>query len=637
MALTPDEELELLQLEEEEYQASLAKKPSSLDQKLQDANAQDLALQQSEGRKIAEAALTGATQGATFGFSDELGAGADVAKDALTGNASLDNLYNKYREYQKSREAANKAIKEESPNAYMAGEIGGGLGGAILTPGLTAAKVAATGGKLLGSGAKTLLAGETGSALANIAGKGLNLGLQAAPAGAAYGIGASESNIEKPLELASDAVSGATMGLIGGSALGAAGQTGKEAFKGVKELAKDSDFLRQLGSSYEYGKKGLNLGSSKTQDKISLIPGQRAEDLVNKIFETDEMIGKKVGKALEDAQQNGVRINVEPQLKASVDDLFNTLFVESPSLGKIFDPKSAKIINTIAKQKVGDLNPIEARALKDELYGLRDKLAGFNSDQANLAKGKASELASALDQSLKANIPEYKIAASQFEEFRRLVPESILTKGVPSDFNKTYVGSLKNPELKLFESSKEMLKKAKLPGEAAVDERASFEVLRRNLEKLQQSNPEATKKLGGSAKDITEKLKKQADELAMIRQAQGFDPQEGPRGVLTGAISGLVTTGRGLSVSAANKAGLVSRSAGKSTPATAMQRVFSADDGALMNVASKLKESPATEYIGNSLEVALQNKNDTAKKAVLFKLMQIPEYREMLSGDKENE
>lgn len=634
MALSPKEELELLELEEEEYQANLAKQPS-LDQKMADANAQDLALQQSEGRKLAEAGLAGAAQGATFGFSDELGAGLDVAGQVVSGKQGLDGLSAKWRELQKTREAANKALEEESPWAYGVGELTGGLASAVATPGLTAAKVATGGGKLLGVGAETLLAGKTGSKLANITGKGLNLGVQGLLPGAAYGLGSSEADISKPLELAQDTASGATMGLIGGAALGASGQVGKETLNVGKEIVKDSDFLRQVGSAYDYGKKGLNLGSSKTQDKISLIPGQRAEDLVNKIFQVDEMLGQKVGSSLENAQLNGVKVNVDPELQSAFQNITTTLFIDNPTLGQILDPKSTKLLKTIGQQELGDLSPVEARALKDELFNLSDKLAGYNSDQANFAKNTAKNIAISLDKNLKASIPEYQQAAKEFEQFRRLVPESIISKGTPSQFNQTYVGSLKNPELKLYDASKELLKKAKLPGEAAAPDRASFEILRRNLEELQRLNPKAAQALGGGADKINAKLGKQADELAMVRQAMGFDPQEGPKGVVTGAVSGLISTGRGIPITAANKTGLIAQS----KPVKTIQKVFNATDDQLMQLAGKLKGSPATEIMGNSLEVALQNKNDTVKKAVLFKLMQIPEYREMLSdkGDESNE
>lgn len=591
---------------------------SSLQDRISAANEQDQVLQEAVANKEAEAALAGLAQGTTFGFSDELGATKDVVSDFFVKNPTA----KKWREYQKEREALNKALSEESPMAYMGGELTGAVASGVLMPGLGTAKIAATGAKIA-PGLGKFLAGQSGNLATRVAGKGAAGAIEAAPIGALYGVGASESDLSKPDELIKDAASGATMGLLTGGALSSIGQTGKESLKYAKEFVDDTDFLRQVQKAYEYGTKRLNLGSSKTMNKLSLVPGQRAEDLVNNIFEIDAALGKEVGSAIDNAQQMGTRINVDNTIVNTANKIYQNLFVENPTLSQILDPKSAKLLKTVAQREVGDLTPIEARALKDELYSLSDKLAGLNSDQARLAKDVGLQLAGSLDNALKTSIPDYKIAANNFREFRELVPETIISKGTPSAYDKVYVGDLKNPELKLFESAKEMLKQAQLPGESAAPERATFEQLRRNLLELQRKNPKALPK---APEEVYKQLRSQADELAMIRQAQGFDPQEGPKGVFSGAVSGLVTTGRGLSISAANKTGIAAKS---------MSSVFKAGDEKLLGLANQLKSKKGMEYVGESLEKAIQNKDVTAKNALLFKLMQMPEYREALRDEGE--
>lgn len=645
MALSLKEQQELAELEEldaleKQYgQATPASSSSpsmpapALVKRPEDMTPEEIAeadrlIQVEQGGRELAAYGAGTAQGASLGFSDELGAGLDVAKDTLTGNPTA----KKWREYQKSRESANKALQEESPMAYMGGELTGGLAGAAVMPSIGGARIASMGSRIA-PGVGKFLAGESGNLVSRLAGKAVTGGLEGIPIGAGYGLGSSEADISKPLELAADMGSGATMGLIGGAAISGSVQTGREGLKAAGRFVDDTDFLRQLGVAYDYGKKGLNLGSSSVQDKISLIPGRRAEDLVNNIYKVDTMLGKQVGQALDQAQAAGVKINVDPAIQETSANIFKTLFVDSPTLAQILDPKSAKLLKTIAQREAGDLNPIEARALRDELYGLGDKLAGFNSDQANLAKSMGFKLAGALDSGLKDTIPSYQQAATHFESFRRLVPENIISKGSPSQYGKAYLGDLKNPELKLYESSKEMLKKAKLPGEAAIEGRETFEKLRRNLKELERINPEAVKSLGGSAEDVINKLKRQSDELAMIRQAQGFDPQEGPKGVLGGAISGLVTTGRGLSTSLANKAGQIAKVAGQTAPVQTSVRLFNATDDVLRQLAQKLKGSEATSQMGDVLENALNNKNEVGKNAVLFKLMQNPDYRNLLKDE----
>ena len=97
--------------------------------------------------KAWEAAGTGALQGATLGFSDELGATGDVISDFFTKNPAAKS----WREYQQSREAANKQLQQAHPFAYGAGEVGGGLATALV-PGVGAAKGAATLGRALKTG-----------------------------------------------------------------------------------------------------------------------------------------------------------------------------------------------------------------------------------------------------------------------------------------------------------------------------------------------------------------------------------------------------------------------------------------------------------------------------------------------------
>ena len=105
----------------------------------------------SQLKEQALAALAGAQQGATFGLSDQLagliGAGLEAVKrtdipgiDAPKNEEFWDRMKRKYREYQGSEKNRLEKFEKEYPEAYMAGDIGGG----ILTPagaGIGAAKL----------------------------------------------------------------------------------------------------------------------------------------------------------------------------------------------------------------------------------------------------------------------------------------------------------------------------------------------------------------------------------------------------------------------------------------------------------------------------------------------------------------
>jgi hypothetical protein len=679
MPLSPDEELELLKLEEEEYQHSLKPAAASANplaaqaataltpEQVEEADRQ---FQAEQGARELEAAGTGALQGATFGFSDEIGAGVDVLGDVLKGAPSQKSLADKYREYQKLRESANKQLADESPWAYTGGELAGGVASSLVMPTMGAARIAGTAGRVSPKLAK-FLAGQSESALGRIAGKGANLGIQGAPVGGLYGAGASEADLSRPTELASDIASGVGMGSIIGLALGATAQSSKEMFRKAGSIASDRPYLRQVKASYDMGEEGINLASGKMQGELSLLPNEKAQGFVSKIMATDKEIGKKVGAAIDDAQAKGILINIDPEVQSVGEKIYKTIFVENPTLGEFVEPRTAKLLKLIASRDKGDITPIEARALKDQLYKLTDNLAGFNSDTANFARRMGLDLAKEVDVAMKNSIPEYQIAAREFEAFRRLVPETIMSKATPSEYGQVYMGDLKNPGLKLFQTTRDLLKKAQLPGESASTEKATFEQLKRNLMELQQTNPDALKTLGGSAEEIIEALKKESDQLAAVRISTGIDPQAGIGEAGKGGISGLSTTGRGLLVSGANLAGRISGSipkvqdinkkfidlgiktgetgytglakgmqyipglekAGKSlerSTANLSRSLYKINDEGLQSLAERLKSKESTALLGSALENALINKNNAGKNAVLFKLMQNPEYRNLL-------
>lgn len=626
MALNPKEELELLQLEEEDYQHSLKAAQSDPMRNHVEQAAQS-ALDHEDSKFDPQAAMSGLAQGTTFGFSDELGAGADVAGDVLSGKGP-NSLYDKYREYQKLREASNKADAERSPYSYLTGEVGGAVASGLAMPSLGAGRVAAMGGKLSPTLGK-YLAGELGGGVTRILGKGANAAIDAAPMGALYGVGASEHNIEHPAELVKDAGQGMLLSSGAGAVMAAAGAGAGVVSDRLKKMFGSeggSNILRQTGKAFDYGKQGINLGDDATLASLAGKSVDESEALTNRIFQADEMLGQKVGQAIDTAQQSGVRINVDPAIQESSFKIAN-IFMSNPALAETVDPKSLKLIRTIATREMGDLTPTEAKALRDYLYDLSENLAGFNSDAAAVAKGFGNNLAGSLDNALKSQIPEYAEAATRFKDFRAKVPETLISKASPEKYNKAYLGNLKNKELSVQEAAEDVLSKAALPGDAVNRQRRTLYKLGENLEGLEKTNPEAIQAMGGSAKDIIGGLKSKADELAMLRHAQGYEPNEGSQGLVKRTIAGIGGTGRGLTMTVANKAGLAAQSA----PVKMGTKLFSIPNEGLLMLAQKLKN--VNPHLGTALENSLNSKSEVAKNAVLFKLMQDPSYRQLLRDE----
>ena len=118
--------------------------------------------------------------------------------------------------------------------------------------------------------------------------------------------------------------------------------------------------------------------------------------------------------------------------------------------------------------------------------------------------------------------------------------------------------------------------------------------------------------------------------MLQIRQSHGIDPQAGIGEASKGALSGLATTGRGVLVSGANQAGRVTGAISKSSPAKMGRSLFNVTEQGLQGLAQRLKANQSTAPLGDALERALINKNNAGKNAILFKLMQNPEYRNLL-------
>lgn len=147
------------------------------------------------------AAIVG--QSATYGFGDELLAAGQAAKEVMSGDERLQDIYDIYRARQKENEAAYKKIEETHPKTAMATDLAAGL----LIPGLSfvkGAKLAANPGVL-----KKIL-----SAAKHAAKEG-------AVIGGLYGAGSSEGDIENPEELLTDTATGSTLGAtLGGTLVG---------------------------------------------------------------------------------------------------------------------------------------------------------------------------------------------------------------------------------------------------------------------------------------------------------------------------------------------------------------------------------------------------------------------------------
>lgn len=567
-----------------------------------------------------QAGLSGLAQGTTLGFSDELGATADVASDYLTGNS----VGKKWREYQKLREAANKADAERSPMSYTTGEIGGAIGAGLITAGLgTGGAAASIARSTLGPGAEAFLAAKN----AGIVGSAASGLVEGAGLGAIQGLGTSQRDINDLTGLAKDAASAATIGgAIGGTVSGSMKALGSTLNIGKKALGNqgETNILRQVGKAYNYGKEGINLGSDKVLADLSRTKGKQfAKDLTDAILEADKLNGQRFGSVLEAAEASGIKINPDLQTQVDAEKLIG-LVKNTPGLSDAIDTRPLDFLKTtIEKQKKG-LSVSQAKEIQDHLDIVMEDLLQYNSNEGTAAKKLVNSIKNNLEKNIADNVPGYADASEKFSTFREKVPEMMLSGNIPEEFNTKFFGNLKNKKTDLYKKSLQVLRKANLPGEAVESERGIMSQLGENLTDLETSNPQAIKAMGGSAKEIADKLRSQSDEMALLRHSQGYEPSEGSQGIIKRTISGLAGTGRGIMTGVANKAGLAAQSA----PVKMGQKLFTVPIDQLLVFAQKLKKF--NQPMGDALERALNNKSDGAKKAILFKLLQDPNYRNLL-------
>lgn len=710
--------------EEVPLQASKAPTPMSKQDTLSMLQAPPKSMDGLLGKETSKDLSTGAKQGLTFGFADEIDGGvtsfldklkskghdllpgmidpsltqqnAKLKAEGFTGDIGPSNSEELYRQTQQDHLQDYKNAQERSPIATTVGEVGGAIASGIGTAGLTGlgsgAKAASGIGKILSkfglTGLSTTqeiqaamkaakLAGnldevaalksmlstgqKVGASAARIAGAGAEL----IPEGIAYGAGTSEGKLlnatpeEKDL-LVDDTIEGAKTASLLGAGLRLGGELGSVTGNKIKEAGteylKDSPFVRQFLKAGKQGMEGISYSSEKDiMEKLAPKAQKSSSDLLERINRADSALGKAVGDSIENANKQGILIDVSEPLRSAALKA-EQAFVRNPAIN--IDPKAQKTMSKILS-KSSAMTPDELRTARDHMGDILDQLRGDNSTVANQTRKIVQDYQAGIVSQLKESIPDYKLAAERFAEFRRSVPETILSKGRGTDITGIRVGDLKNPDLKLSTGIEEMLEGVTKPVAAADDAKNTFVGLRDRLGELEQSEAQRASQaasqnkpfqsifdlLGTNKEDLLQGIKDTGDELSAVSLARGAKPS------ISGAKSGMLqaATGggapvKGTAIALSNLGGRaiggaskIVKSVGDATGATKLANIsknmYKATDDTLRGHSERLLSNPKTQSLGNALRNAIENKNVGAKNAIIFSILQNPDARPLVDEE----
>lgn len=439
-----------------------------------------------------------------------------------------------------------------------------------------------------------------------------------------------------------------------GGATASAVVGGLSALAGGLGLAGETKTAKDIKGYYNIGKEGKDLGKVSTQigdlnapelvDPVSLHDTQAANNVLDQINKIDDHLGESVGETVKEATANGVTHKADPDAINKIDDLFNKGKAEVaakqdpeavPDEDK-FDNTRLKKFFDFAKRYTDPSQPGLSSA---ELQEFRNGLGDFQRRVSFTDPVLAADirgLVSNLTDDLKSNVMGYKDAAERLSEFRKQVPETILSKDNPVDITKLRLSGTRNSQARLMNQLKSVIRGLNDPKN--VTAKGSYTNLLQGLQKFH------TDELVRQAKALGENK-----QVNTVFQNTGVTPDSIADSIKTAATKSKLLqdyTGHNLDLAslaknpsqivtkplgwAANKLG-VARS-GENAVLNTGKRLYNASSEDLEALAGKLEQIPAQKSLGSALRKAVNSKNSSEKNSILFTLMQNPDTRRIIQS-----
>ncbi len=671
MALTPEEELELQQLEEE--QTSLYGELESIRNELTQSKQPSISEEETVPKtSMAEAGLRGAAQGLTFGMADEIGARAETI---LTGKPYEKALSESRAEY--------KMGEQEYPITSAVGEVAGGIGQAVgltaLTGGAAAPAAGASAiGRLakLGQMAKNVLVPTTKAGVVKNIATAARTG---AVMGGLTGIGKSE---KEGMEALKDAPSGALVGGIAGGVLGGAveglGAAGKKAgeyiSKGIDE-GKYPEFFRMIRTGAKLGEEGKEFLSEASAQRAEKQAYKAAGEVIIPELESNLKAARDIRNHL--LSNSKIPLDIENELnvltsklakrpESEVKDLLSNLkgnIAEiagqpkvKPSTPKLYDAEG-NIIKSSPKQLDSAVNQLSAlqsySILKEIDSSIKDELpADVKKAIYEATKGIRSKIQSSLDSAQVDDI--LKIPTPDGQDLRSIYQS--ITSQLPED-------ALKNPPIKILDDQMSaVLNASEILGNINPSGKNEAEIIRdiekvfKNvinqpretsgaflskerydaaMEKLKDRFPKVEKKIQKEVAPIVEELN-----FRKYIRGEGFDRGIKETGFIKKALGDIgKLTAEGVNIAAATKSALSKGTAGP-IPLVPTTPILRPTVATLNTFKTKLDQKLAAtpdnkpvQMFAAMIKNALDQKDESRRAAMLNTLMQYKSFRDMFKDE----
>lgn len=585
-----------------------------------------------------ESGLIGAAQGATLNFGDEaFGALKALAaapfkaakklndegdyspsKVAKTAADALEEEYTTARD--KIRDITKEA-KKQNPYSYGAGEIAGGFA----IPGL-------------GNVGKLYKAAEVLSPVARIAAR---LGIGAASGGAIGGLsaaGASEAGT--PEEVAQDTLQGAekgaeTGGLLSGGTQALGGLAGYAGNKLVG-LGENSKFIRTLTKPFTKGLQGTDLSAPVQEEAATGL----AKRLGTGFTDLKKDLQDQYTHFINEAEANGNSIDLKDAGQKILDDANEAMETATP------EEKEA------IKQVVGNVNKyIQQPTSSGDMGGLVTPEEGNTSISASKAKELETTLgelkksqgrmgvgqfANQADQSISGELADQIPGIADTNKDYANMSNAFDALGIKKGLNNVNYGSEENAALPNSPYNKilSIIRNQGADSTSTAGQKTRYQ-LENAINALKETSPELADKLQNELPQVSENYN-------LSKDLEGTSPYSSAH--LKGLVVGNLVKGGGLlgnkaglalnqnadALSSGAGRGLLSSIAEQAQPKEVSQQAYNMSNDSLKNLVSSLSSTPHFEGQAQALQNALDGKNEVAKNAVLFNLLQTPDGRGVL-------